>query len=132
MPEPRTTPPGVAGVGMPALLHLDRFGYWVFQSFGWVPYLVGSAATSKTWRDVDVRLILPDEEFEARFPGALATYIHDPAWTLTCAALSALAQQMTGLPVDFQIYPMTVANRYEGVRIPLGIVHLPPEETPDD
>lgn len=49
---------------MPAAMKLDLFGDQVFMAFGHIPYLVGSAATQKTgWRDVDVRLILPDDEW---------------------------------------------------------------------
>ena len=47
----------MVGVGMPAALHLDAFGREIDAAFGHLPYLVGTAAVGKTWRDVDVRLI---------------------------------------------------------------------------
>lgn len=101
---------GPIGVGMPAALHLDAFGREICDAFGWHPMLVGSSATSKQWRDVDVRLILPDDEFDALFPDG-GNEQGNARWGLMCAALSELARQRTGLPVDFQIQRMTDANR---------------------
>lgn len=51
------------GVGMPQALMLDEFGSQVWAAFGHPPYIVGSALAGKVWRDVDVRLILPDPEY---------------------------------------------------------------------
>ncbi|MBM9509968.1 hypothetical protein [Actinacidiphila acididurans] len=101
---------GVIGVGMPAMLHLEAFGREINDAFGHLPYLVGSAAKTKTWRDVDVRLILPDQEFDALFPQPAPYESPDGLWGLLCAALSELAKLRTGLPVDFQIQRMTYAN----------------------
>jgi len=109
------------GVGMPAALHLDAFGREVDAAFGHLPYLVGSAAVGKQWRDVDVRLILPDHEFADLFP-PVADGQPDGRWDLLCAAISELARQRTGLPVDFQIQRQSYANdRYPGVRHALGL-----------
>jgi hypothetical protein len=110
------------GVGMPAALHLDAFGREIEAAFDHLPYLVGSAAVGKTWRDVDVRLILPDEEFDALFPPVDPHALNDGRWGLICAAISELAKVRTGLPVDFQIQRMSTANaRYPGVRHALGL-----------
>lgn len=98
------------GVGMPAALHLDAFGREIEDAFGHLPYLVGSAAVGKEWRDVDVRLILPDEEFDALFPAHTQPSHHDGRWGLLCAAISELARVRTGLPVDFQIQRASFAN----------------------
>ena len=112
----------VIGVGMPAMLHLEAFGREINDAFGWYPMLVGSATVSKTWRDVDVRLILPDEDFDRLFPPLKPHQSADGMWGLLCTALSELARLRTGLPVDFQIQSMTWANdHYPGVRVPLGI-----------
>jgi hypothetical protein len=100
----------VIGVGMPAMLHLEAFGREIEAAFGHLPYLVGSAAKSKAWRDVDVRLILPDPEFDALFPPLKPHALADGMWSLLCAALSELARVRTGLPVDFQIQRMSHAN----------------------
>ena len=114
----------MVGVGMPAALHLEAFGRETNDAFGHLPYLVGSAAVGKVWRDVDVRLILPDDEFDALFPGHTYPSRYDGRWGLLCAALSELARVRTGLPVDFQIQRATWANeRFSRahVRLALGI-----------
>lgn len=113
---------GAIGVGMPAVLHLNAFGREIQEAFGEVPYLVGSAAVGKEWRDVDVRLILPDEEFDAMFPDHTKPSRCDGKWSLLCAAISELGRIRTGLPIDFQIQRTTDANDlYGGVRQALGI-----------
>lgn len=122
MTEPSNAPSPIIGVGMPAALHLDAFAREINDAFGDVPYLVGSAAVGKQWRDVDVRLILPDEEFDALFPKPTEPGQPDGRWDLLCAALSELARQRTGLPVDFQIQRQSYANaRFPGPRHALGL-----------
>ncbi|WP_319052658.1 hypothetical protein [Streptomyces europaeiscabiei] len=117
----QSAPRPMVGVGMPAALHLDAFGREIDDAFGHLPYLVGTAATGKTWRDVDVRLILPDDEFEALFPPVPSDQ-PDGRWGLICAAISELARQRTGLPVDFQIQRQSYANdRFPGIRQALGL-----------
>ncbi len=51
-------------IGMPELLRLEYFGNIIFQHFGEFPYIVGSSLERPDFRDVDIRLILPDDEFE--------------------------------------------------------------------
>lgn len=115
-------PPGNY-VGMPAAMHLDEFGSQVWSAFGHCPFLVGSATRSKQWRDVDVRLMMPDEEFAAL--GLRADGRPDAKWTSLCMAYAALGRQMTGLPIDFQIQQASRANeKYTGHRIPLGQIAL--------
>ena len=62
-------PPFLIGTGMPHTTLLEAFGQWIYDAFGETAYQVGSSTTGKTWRDVDVRLILDDEQFHALFPG---------------------------------------------------------------
>lgn len=70
---------------------------------GEVPYLVGSSHTTAAYRDVDVRLILSDDEFDARWS--------DPVKVrLVNRAISIWGQQETGLPIDFQVQRQTEAN----------------------
>lgn len=93
-----------------------------------MPYLVGSAAKGKAWRDVDVRLILvddpeaPEPRFQTHFK---IEEMNDPAtgWAYMCAAWSELGRKMTGLPIDFQIQTQTFANgKYGGeIRTVLGL-----------
>lgn len=122
-------------VGMPAALYLDEFGLKVHDAFGDIPYLVGSATWSKDWRDVDVRLILDDKAFKARY-GVREDHRAEnkPKWRAECMAWSALATRMTGLPVDFQIQSRTHANNrliFDGARYAL-IGALPLHRDEDD
>lgn len=116
---PDGLPPFKNGVGMPAGTLLEAFGQWIYDAFGYHAYHVGSSTVGKTWRDVDVRLILDDDEFHALFPGYLFAHQTDAKWGLICAALSELAKRQTGLPVDFQIQPVKEANKNKGYRNPL-------------
>lgn len=121
-PEPRRGETEAIGVGMPATLHLNAFGREIDEAFGHLPFLVGSAMRGKTWRDVDVRLILPDDEFDALFPDHMKPSRCDGKWALLCAAISELGRIRTGLPIDFQIQRMTEANAlYDGPRSALGL-----------
>jgi hypothetical protein len=94
---------------MPAMLKLDEFGSQVWHVFGGPPYHVGSSVEGKGWRDVDVRVILMDDEWEAWGLG-------DPTnpnakWVALCWAFAEMGKAMTGLPIDFQIQQATEANR---------------------
>jgi hypothetical protein len=103
--------------GMPAGIWLQKFGAIVADYFGHIPYQVGSSLTTKEWRDVDVRLILPDDEYTSLFGSVYARPIGDPKLAAITLAFSALGKEMTGLPIDFQIQPLTYANkRYPGMR----------------
>lgn len=95
--------------GMPAGIWLGKFGVIVADYFGHTAYHVGSSLARKDWRDVDVRLILPDDEFNARF-GRLRSAEVNPKLAAVTLAFCALGKEMTGLPVDFQIQPMSHAN----------------------
>lgn len=100
-------------VGMPETIYLEQYGYLLRKVFYATPYHVGSSLGNKTgWRDVDIRLILPDDEWEKWEFG-------DPEhlnirWTAYCAAFSELGRKMTGLPIDFQIQQSTWANKIYG------------------
>ena len=97
---------------MPAGIWLNKFGVIVRDYFGHTPYHVGSSLKTKDWRDVDVRLILPDDEFEALF-GKVANYCN-PKLAAVTLAFCALGKEMTGLPIDFQIQSQTHANEKYG------------------
>lgn len=101
--------------GMPAGIWLNKFGVIVTDYFGHTAYQVGSSLTGKDWRDVDVRLILPDDEFTARF-GAVQGAEVNPKLAAVTLAFCALGAHMTGLPVDFQIQAQSHANGRYGDR----------------
>lgn len=135
------------GTGMPTTIRLEQFGELVREAFpGCDVYLVGTAATSKTWRDVDVRCLLSERLYvryvgepgerltlvERTVDGKPADYYAEEAnasaWpvgkrrTALTLAFAALAREMTGLPVDFQFQTVKHANtRYSGARVPLGL-----------
>lgn len=120
-------------VGMPAVFKLQDFGSQVWSAFGEPPYLVGSATYKRDWRDVDVRLILSDEEYEKQGFGHPHRTSTSHKWVAMCLAFSALGREMTGLPIDFQIQQMTEsskrwpkddANHLIHARIALGIIPL--------
>lgn len=114
------------GVGMPADLYLEEFGYQVWAAFRAVPYHVGSSLMGKQWRDVDVRLILPDEEYERMRLGDPKNPHLNSKWVSLVMAYSALGKAMTGLPIDFQIQQQSYANEHypgkEHTRSALGIL----------
>lgn len=99
------------------MYYLDQACIPLAEAFGTHPYLVGSAGVGNdggAYRDVDVRLMLDDEEFAAACPTR-------ERWELLCLAISTYLSQRTGLPVDFQIQLLSVANeKYPVNRNPLG------------
>ena len=112
------------GTGMPATTHLEAFGQCLRDAFGAMPYHVGSSIHGKTWRDVDVRVMLDDDRFDALFPGYATWRQRDAWWSLLCSAISELGRQRTGLPIDFQVQRTTDANeKFPGARNPLFVGH---------
>jgi len=85
----------------------------VNRSFG-MCYLVGSCLTKRDYRDVDIRCIMDDEDFNRRFPGVAEEPMYDAEWSLICAAVSEWLAKRTGLPIDFQIQRMSYANKLFG------------------
>lgn len=68
-------------------------------------FLVGSALRRRDYRDVDVRAMVHDEEFDAMF----AT--RPEFWSTVCLTTSEYLRAATGLPIDFQVQRMSDANR---------------------
>lgn len=77
--------------------------------------LVGSVGERPDFRDVDVRLILNDDDFDRLFG-------HAPElWSVFSYAVSRMLSADAGLPIDFQVQRMTEANeKHSGSRNPLG------------
>jgi hypothetical protein len=138
------------GTGMPATLKLEEFGRLVRIAFpGCDVYLVGTAAMSKEWRDVDVRCLLTNAQYrryvgepgqrltliepDADRPSYFSEEAHSSAWptgkrrTSLTLAFAELAKTMTGLPVDFQFQTFQHANAcysrklHGTIRVPLGL-----------
>lgn len=112
-------------VGVPAAWALDEFAFQALLAFPEALgiYQVGTSVVSKTWRDVDLRLILSDEDWAAYgFEGPTA---YNPKWRALCWAFSCLGRSITGLPIDFQIQQMSHANEaHKGPRMARGIRQL--------
>ena len=111
-------------VGMPQTLLLQEFGEHVHRAFGHVCYHVGSSLKEKGgWRDVDVRLILPDDEYARMELGDPAHPQHNKRWVSLVLAWSSFGKQLTGLPIDFQIDRQADVNaQTKGqIRVALGL-----------
>lgn len=95
---------------------LNRACEPVWDAFGGT-YLVGTAATGGEYRDVDVRTILHDDDFD-RLCGDRSV------WTLLCTSIGLMLREQTGMVIDYQIQRMTEANdKYPGGwRHPVGMV----------
>ena len=128
---------------MPTTLLLQEFGSFVWSAFGEPPYHVGSSLQSenKTWRDVDVRLMLSHErycnvlnltkaereELDKRLVSAEeARHWNEhniESWCALVTIFSQYGQKLTGLPIDFQIQHQDIGNfLHKGTRSCLGIV----------
>ena len=89
-------------IGWPHSGRLDHALMIVAEAFGEDCFQVGSSTKSTDYRDVDVRVIMPDEKFDALF-GDWTAVRWQPFWSLICTSISLYLSQVTGLPVDFQI-----------------------------
>jgi len=105
----------------PVLHRLDLACKHIREVFGGFsgPFLVGSVQerTAGPGSDVDLRLILDDDAYDALMAGTPNGFA-----TLLDFALSAYVREQTDLPVDFQVQRMTEANDRHGgkQRNPLG------------
>lgn len=89
----------------------------VLNDAGCGAYMVGSCMERPNFRDVDLRCVLDDAEFEQRFGGQRVRL------RLLNAALSEWIAARTGLPIDFQFQARTESDRYKGrPRNPMGIL----------
>lgn len=97
------------------MFRLDLACKPIVEAFQATPYLVGSVTTSDRPRDVDVRLILPDEQYDR--------IIDSPEMrTMLSLAFTAYLVAATDLPIDFGIQRQTEANeQHPGSRNPLGL-----------
>jgi len=124
-PAPEPTPvvrdKHAPGIGMPATLYLLDFGQVILEAFGEIPFHVGSSLPGSGrpgWRDVDVRLMLPDERYEAEGYGDPERPYDNAKWVAMVKAFSLLGRHMTGLPINFQIQQRTQANKEYGKDTP--------------
>ena len=86
-------------------------------SFGYGTFHVGSSLTKADYHDVDLRCILPDDEYDRLFESdkgeAFLLFLN--------AAISEWVGARTGLPIDFQFQRATQANEtLKGTRLSVG------------
>ncbi len=125
-----------------AMVKLNRACVSVMAAFpvgGLGVFLVGSSIARRDYRDVDVRCILTDAEFDRLFrgppngPNDDGQGYHNALWSLMCTSISAHLSDCTGLPIDFQIQRQTQANvKHSGRRQALGAFLDYPGERPGD
>lgn len=101
----------------PEMFLLDAWGHSLRAAFGATPYLVGSVERGEDWRDVDVRMILDDDEYETLLGAS-----HPERMTAFNIAISFWGQRATALPIDFQFQARARATARYGdqPRNPLG------------
>lgn len=101
---------------------LDWFGVVAFDAFDQTAYLVGSALSRSDFRDVDIRVLLSDEQFNISF-GDQIDWRRNQKLKSMNIAWSGFGQHLTKLPIDFQIEQFTEGNKdpNSGRRHPLGI-----------
>lgn len=112
-------------VGQPQNMLLNQFGDFVRDAFGthgvyWVGSSMGDDKTN--WRDVDIRVMLEDDEWEKLFGDLPPKQCHNhPKWRTLCIIFSHYGRHLTGLPIDFQIQRVKEANEeYNGRRSHCG------------
>lgn len=104
----------VSFLTVPEFFRLDWCCRGLLDAFGHPPYLVGSVLDRPDFRDVDLRLMLPDEVYAAMFANKYAQLFLN-------AVISDWLKAQTGLPIDFQFQDTTRANaEFPGKRNPMG------------
>jgi hypothetical protein len=112
-------------VGAPEIYNLDLAVCSLNEAFGSHCYQVGSSLNRRDYRDVDVRCILPDDEYDQLFPLStigVHSQFRDARLIAMNAAFSEWLRKVSGLPVDFQFQRRTEANaEFPGARSALGM-----------
>jgi len=90
------------------------------EAFDSCPYLVGTALERDGHRDVDVRLILGDDRYDALYEA-----IGKRGVAFLGLAIGQYLASLTDLPIDFQIQRQTEANeQHDKPRSALGLATL--------
>ena len=120
-------------IGGPEGLALDHAVHIIEMAYNSTCYLVGSALERPDFRDVDVRLILDDKDFEGYFGKNWGPRLN-PLWSLTCLSLSEYLSTRTGLRVDFQIQKRSKVKEsdWNKNREPLGFFYSGFKEEKDE
>jgi len=102
---------------------LDEACKPIVNAFGRHLYLVGTSAALERikYRDVDIRLILSDNDYDA-----LNAAASKEAIILLGFTIGEYLASRTSLPIDFQIQRQSEANKKHGgkIRNPIGVRNL--------
>lgn len=98
-------------IGAPEMFNLNMATRPIVDAYGLNLYLVGSSLVKRDYRDVDLRLILPDEKFDEMFPNIVTPHQRDARWSLYSAAISEWISNRSGLKIDFQVQKESEANQ---------------------
>jgi hypothetical protein len=113
---------------------LDQWARQLYDAFAVRPYLVGSVRRGeRQWRDVDVRILLPEgAAWLGEIDGLSDTIVSLRLRTVNLA-ISLWGRQVTGLPIDFQFQPDAEFHAHDDEgRSALGIsVHAVVQEAWD-
>lgn len=118
-------------IGAPQMFNLNQCCRPLTDAFGrGTIFLVGSSIKHRDFRDVDIRCILSDKEFDKMFPGIIENHQLDARWSLICSAISEWLSNRTSLPIDFQIQRRTDVNAKHdnGDRYALGMFIEPKKQ----
>lgn len=102
---------------IPAYLKLRRFGAYMAARFHAPVYLVGSALTKANPRDIDVRVVLSEDHFKARYGVDSHGWLMDgppQAWIDEVGKFCEQESTRQRLRIDFQVYPARHAMQYCG------------------
>ena len=104
-------------------LFTPRFQDWTHQiarRYNAPVYLVGSAIRRSDPRDIDIRVILSDEAFEARY-GSVQDWMAQgesgqwgeirQRWAEECETITEQARRQLGIEIDFRIEPQSEVDR---------------------
>lgn len=110
------TKPRANFIGAPEMFNLNHACQALTEAFGYCVYLVGSALERRDFRDVDLRCILDDQEYDRLFPKPLNA-LNNARLSLFNAAISGWLSARSGLQIDFQFQRRAEANQqYDGQR----------------
>ncbi len=90
---------------------LDHACKILSQTFHYNVYLVGSVLTKPNFRDVDLRCMLEDEDYDKLFMSPYKDLNCDHMRQVMNISISAWLKSVTGLPIDFQFQKTSEANK---------------------
>lgn len=100
-----------------AWVKLRRFGAYMAARFNAPVYLVGSALRKSHPRDIDVRVVLTEEHFKARYGIDSDGWLQEgpsQKWIDEVGKFCADESTRQRLPIDFQVYPARHSTQYLG------------------